>query len=261
MLVFPQISTGAATLYPLTKARAGRTAVNTLADGGTDVFADHDAAQVTWEMRMRGLTRNEWDAIEALFDQTAGGWKAFTFLDPAGNLLAWSEDLTDTVWAKDALLILATGIADPLGTTRAMRVTNTAQVLGSVTQTLAAPADFQYCLSVWARSGAGSSISLRVGNTLQTFGLGAVWRRLTVSAHAGPPAGDTVACGAELAAGAVVDLFGMQLEAQPAASPYKRTGARAGVYSSARFASDELTVTAQSTDAYDTVIRIVSRET
>ena len=53
----------------------------------------------------------------------------------------------------------------------------------------------------------------------------------------------------------------MQVEAQLAASPYKRTGARAGVYSNARFASDELTVTAQSTDVYDAVIQIVSRET
>ena len=193
MLVFPQISTGAAALYPLTKARGARTVVNALADGGADVFSDPDAARVGWEMRMRGLTRGEWDAIEALFDQTAGGWKTFTFLDPAGNLLAWSEDLTDGVWVKAPLLVLAAGIADPLGTSRATRVTNTAQTTGGAIQTLAAPADYQYCLSVWARSGAGSPVSLRVGSTLRTFPLGALWKRIMMPAHAGPAA-DTVAC-------------------------------------------------------------------
>ncbi len=54
--------------------------------------------------------------------------------------------------------------------------------------------------------------------------------------------------GAQLGAGASVDLFGMQVEAQLAASDYKMTGAAGGVYSKARFASDQITVTAQGTD-------------
>ncbi len=259
MLVFPQLSTGASALYPLTKLRMQRTVVNPLADGRTDVFADPDAAQAMWEMRASGLTRNEWDAIDNLFEQTAGGWKSFTFLDPTGNLLAWSEDFTGSAWALDALMASTAGIADPVGTTRATRFTNSAQSTGSVTQTLAAPADFQYCLSVWARSGAGSPVSLRVGATTGTFALGPAWKRLTMSAHSGA-ASDTVACAVEIDAGVVVDLFGMQLEAQLAASPYKQTGARGGVYSNARFASDELTVTAQSTDVFDALIQIVSTE-
>jgi hypothetical protein len=259
MLVFPQLSTGASALYALSKLRVQRTVVNALADGRTDVFADPDAAQAMWEMRARGLTRSEWDAIESLFEQTAGGWKSFTFLDPAGNLLAWSEDFAGNAWALDPLMAPAAGIADPWGTARATRFTNSAQSTGSITQTLAAPADFQYCLSLWARSGAGSPISLRVGATTGTFALGPAWKRLTMPAHSGPAA-DTVACAVEIGAGAAMDLFGMQLEAQPAASPYKQTGARGGVYSNARFASDELTVTAQSTDVFDALIQIVSTE-
>jgi len=67
-----------------------------------------------------------------------------------------------------------------------------------------------------------------------------------------------VTFGAELAAGASVDLFGMQLEAEPGVSDYKRTGASGGVYAKARFAEDELAVTARGTDVFDAIVRIVA---
>jgi len=50
------------------------------------------------------------------------------------------------------------------------------------------------------------------------------------------------------------------VEAQPAASDYKTTGTAGGVRSNARFASDEIQVTAQGTDVYDAVIHVVSAE-
>jgi len=71
----------------------------------------------------------------------------------------------------------------------------------------------------------------------------------------------TLTFSVQLPAGASVDLFGAQAEVQLAPSDYKQTGVRGGVYSNARFASDQLTVTAQGTDVYDAVIRIVDTET
>jgi hypothetical protein len=70
----------------------------------------------------------------------------------------------------------------------------------------------------------------------------------------------SVTFGAQLDAGATVDLFGMQVEAQPAASAYKMTGESGGVYTNARFVEDALTVTAESTDVYNATIGILSRE-
>jgi hypothetical protein len=67
---------------------------------------------------------------------------------------------------------------------------------------------------------------------------------------------ESVVFGTELDAGATVDLFGMQVEAQPGTSDYKRTGGSGGLYAQARFAEDELTVTAKATDVFDAVIRI-----
>ena len=51
-------------------------------------------------------------------------WQTFTFLDPAGNLLARERDFGAAAWTNGALIALTPGISDPLGTTRATRVIN-----------------------------------------------------------------------------------------------------------------------------------------
>jgi hypothetical protein len=262
MLVFPQFATGAAALYPLTKQSALRTVVNTLGDGSTVVFSDPDAALTTWEIRAKGLTLAEWNAVEALFAAVAGQWQTFTFLDPAGNLLSASEDLGGGAWSNGALIALTAGVTDPLGTSRGTRVVNGGFAAESVAQTLNVPGSFRYCLSVWARTVAGSSVTLTASTTGASaalrFGLTSSWARIVLPVNLGMGTA-SVTFGAQLAAGASVDLFGMQVEAQVGASDYKMTGVSGGVISDARFDWDGLIVTAQSTDVFDLVVRVVSR--
>jgi hypothetical protein len=263
MLVFPQLLTGASALYPVTKRAIRRTVVNVLSDGHADVYADADAAATEWELRASGLTAAEWSAIEALFQSTSGMWQTFTLLDPTGNLLAESENLGAPAWTNGALIQLTPGIADPFGTTRATRAINAGQTTQAVAQILPVPGNFEYCLSVWARSIGGSSLTLvqstTGGNVSRNFVLGTTWTRVFVAGNCGQST-TQVTFAAQLAAGASVDLFGMQAEAQLAPSDYRQTGASGGVYSKARFAEDRLTVTAQSTDVYEAVIRIVDTE-
>jgi len=259
MLVFPQLVTGASALYPVIKRSMGRTVVNELADGRADVFADPDAAAVSREMMAAGLTRAEWNAVDALFQAVSGRWGTFTFLDPTANLLAWSEEFGATAWTNGALMQLTSGIGDPFGTARATRVVNAGQAAESVAQTLDVPGNFQYCLSVWARTAGGSSVMLTIGSVAKTFALGAQWQRLSMTGGEGTNA-TMVTFGAQLDAGGSVDLFGMQVEAQLGASDYKRTGARGGAHPKARFGDDRITVTAQGTDVFDAVIRIVNTE-
>jgi hypothetical protein len=261
MLVFPQFATGAAALYPLTRQNILRTVVNTLGDGSTVVYADPDAAQTSWEISAKGLTLAEWNAIETLFAAVSGQWQTFTLLDPAGNLLADSEALGAGAWTNGALIELTIGIADPLGTTRATRVVNGGIAVEAVTQTLAAPGNFLYCLSVWARTVGGSSLTLTAStagaNSTEVFPLSTVWQRIIFPVSLGQ-ATSSITFAVSLDAGGSVDLFGMQVEAQVAASDYKMTGTSGGVFSAARFSDDAITVTAQSTDVYDAVIRILS---
>jgi hypothetical protein len=261
MLVFPQLVTGAAALYPVVKRSVQRTALNALADGRVDFLADSNAAASGWELHAKGLTAAEWSQIEALFAAVAGRWQSFTFLDPVGNLLAQSENFGVGPWTNGALIQLTTGVSDPFGTTRATRVTNAGQAAAGVAQTLNVPGTFQYCLSVWARSAGASSLTLAQStagaSATKTFALGTQWTRLAFTAALGQST-DSVTFGASLDAGASADLFGMQVEAQLAPSDYKKTDVRGGVYAKARFAEDKLTVTAQSTDVVDAVIRIVN---
>ena len=263
MLVFPQLVTGASALYPVTTKSLQRTVQNVLADGSTVVLADPDAAAMAWELHASGMTLEEWNAIETLFQATSGMWQTFTFLDPTGNLLPQSENFGSTVWSNGALIELIPAESDPLGTTRATRVTNAGSAAAAVAQILNVPGNFEYCLSVWARTIGTSSVTLLTsttgGSASKTFALSGTWRRISLSGNLGQSTSQ-VTFGAQLNSGATVDLFGMQVEAQLAPSDYKLTTAQSGVYAKARFGADQITVTAQGTDVYDAVIQIVDTE-
>src|SRR5689334_10898298 len=104
MLVFPQLASGSAAMYPVLRQNLTRTVVNVLRDGSAVVFADPDAASQEWELRLVGLTLAEATAIETLFDAASGGLATFTFLDPAGNLLRRSEEFDATEWDNGPLI-------------------------------------------------------------------------------------------------------------------------------------------------------------
>jgi hypothetical protein len=261
MLVFPQLLTGASAVYPVSRKSNFRTVVNTLPDGSAVVYSDPDAALTEWELRATGLNAAEWNAIDTLFQAVAGQWQTLTFLDPAGNLFADSELLSAGAWTNGPLVGLTAGIGDPLGTTRATRAINAGGTVGAVSQVLAVPGNFKYCLSAWAKTIGGSNVTLTAsstgGSVAKTFSLTTMWQRISLAVSLGQST-TSVTFGAQLDAGASVDLFGLQVEAQLAASDYKRTGTQGGVYANARFAEDGLTVKAQSTDVFDAVIRVVS---
>ncbi len=263
MPVFPQLVTGASSIYPLRKQHNTRTVVNDLGDGKTVVYEDGDAATVEWELRLTGLTKTESDAIEAVFEAVSGQWGTFTFLDPAGNLLAQSDSFSNVVWTNGPELVLTAGVADPNGGTAAFGVVNQGQAGQMVAQGLDVPGNFHYSISVWARTTVGSSISLAAqttgGSVSRPFHPDTTWRRFSMPLNLGQSTA-SVTFGVSLDAGASVQLFGMQVEAQLGASDYKHTGTRGGVYTKARFATDSLTMRAQGTDIFDTVIRIVAPE-
>jgi len=261
MLVFPQLATGASAVYPITRLSVTRTVVNALGDGSTVVFGDPDAGMREWELHATGLTLSEWTAIDTLFQAVMGRFATFTFLDPAGNLLLHSEEFGDPAWSNSALIQLTTGVSDPLGTTRATQVVNAGSAVGAVAQTLAVPGNIRYTFSAWAKTTGVSTVTLSAtttgGAATRTIALTSQWQRAKLDIELGL-ATESVVFGVVLDVGAIVDLFGAQVEAQAGVSDYKETGGSAGLYAEARFAEDELTVTAKGTDVLDAVIRIVA---
>ncbi len=262
MLVFPQLSTGSVALYPLRRTRRRRTVQNVLAGGTVVTFADPDSAVTQWDLEAVGLSEAERGALVGFFETVGGEESTFTFLEPAGNLLAQSETFGAAEWGNSPLMSVVTGIDDPWGGTRASRITNSGPVAGSIAQLLAVPGTFQYVLSAWARANTASTVTLIAettgGSAEKAFALTNAWLRVSMPVALGF-ATESVRFGVRVEAAKAVDLVAMQAEAQPGAGDYQRTGATGGVHLKARFGMDELAIRARGMDVYDAVIRIVSK--
>lgn len=260
-LYFPQLAIGSLAQYPIARRWSKTVTINNLPNGTIVSMSAPTPASVAWELRYSGLSGSEWDALESLFTSCQGRFGNFTFLDPTDNLLTWSEDFGNTVWASDAFLQVTAGIADPFVGAAAARLSNSGQAPQRITQRLSAPSWFQYCLSAYARAESPSAISLLwssdADEVKQTFTVGNNWERVVTS---GALAGhdDGVGFGFELEPGVNVILFGPQVEAQPGAGAYKRKFDRSGIYSHSRFDQDALLQTAETSDQYSTVVHVIA---
>lgn len=247
MLYYPQLTTGAISQFPVRRSAAMRSVTNELTSGFTIRMADTGAQKVQWKLQYSSLTDAERSSIESLFEDSEGQLNTFTFLDPTANLLMWSEDWTQSVWAADPLLQVAGGAQDPLGGTDAMQLTNTAQTAQQIVQSTSGSSSFLYCFSVYVRSAVPATIQLVAATTGQTsltaITTSSAWLRVSKSGSLSVQQ-DGISFGVQLPAGAQVDAFGAQVEAQPAAGLYKKTIDLGGVYSSARFSSDLLSFSA-----------------
>jgi hypothetical protein len=214
---------------------------------------------VEWEIDLASLTNAEWNAMAGLFQAAEGQLGTFTFLDPFGNLLSWSEAPGAAAWATDAGLTLTAGAADPQGGTGATSIANASASPQNVAQAAAVPSWYRYCFSVWARSDAARQVTLFVSagteSAQQSLAVGPAWRRLAMGAQLTTQQG-TATFGVTIPGGATVDVFGFQAEAQVGASSYKATGAQSGVYASASFLNDVLAMTSEAPGIFSCPVRI-----
>jgi hypothetical protein len=261
MPYYPQLVTGSLGQYPITRVNSRRTLVNQFGDGLDIRVADTGASTVAWELTHDNLTQSERDAVQQLFDASFGRWLSFLFLDPTGNLLAWSEDLTQSVWTADPLMSSASGSPDPTGGTAGTQITNGAQAAQQIAQKQPIPASFQYCLSAWIRNDAPVAVEFFGSNgtteVAKTFTAGNVWTRIAHSFQLGAD-GDGLTVGLRIQPGFSTSLFGIQLEAQTGAGGYKKTRDRCGVYPVCRFDQDVLQWTATGLNQYGCKVKIVS---
>jgi len=261
MIYYPQLTTGAVSQFPLGRITTMRAVSNQLASGYTIRMADTGWQKMQWRLRYSALTDGERASIEDLFEAAQGQLNTFVFLDPSSNLLRWSEDWTQAVWTADPLLQVSGGIADPLGGSGAMQLTNTAGTTQQIIQTTSGPSGFVYCYSVYVRSSAPATIQLVVTATGQTSLTpvisGAAWTRAVASGSLSVQQ-DGIGFGLQLPAGVQVDVFGAQVEAQLAAGLYKKTIDLGGVYANTRFSSDLLSVTATAPNQNSCQIDLIS---
>jgi hypothetical protein len=250
------------TQYPLRVRESVRTLTNQTADGRRIRYSDSGASTLEWQMSHAALADEEWAAIEALFRECEGRRYSFLFLDPWSNLLAESESFGSSSWTLGPGLGLSGGAPDPEARPRATQVANSAGTLQSITQTILVPAWFQYSFSVYARAASATQLRLIVSTdgafAERLFDLSSDWQRYSLFSSMATT-NEAAEVAIQLPAGATVELFGAQLEAQPAPSSYQRTVLRTGWYPEARFAGDTLTQVSTSPSEHSTVVRIITR--
>ena len=254
MLVYPQLTTGALSQFPVIKKRGSRTGVNTAADGSRVVYADPAGGTLEWQPAYSGLSDTELNSMQTFHAAAEGSLNGFTFVDPAANLLSWSEDLSNSAWALAPLLTVSGGAADPFGGTAGWHVNNGGAGPQSIAQTLNAPAGYLYCFSVYLRAAQAGTVTLLSGANRASYTLGPSWSRFEL-ARRGDANAASILFGIELPAGSAVDVFGPQVEAQGAASLYK-TSTTGGVYENARFLDDAFQFTSTDVNRHSTKVTI-----
>src|SRR5262249_38744361 len=153
----------------------------------------------------------------------------------------------EAVWERNLLLAITPAVADPNGGSEANRVSNSSGAALAIQQTVNGPGWFQYGFSVQARSDQnqqGTLVRSTQGHTHSVdFSVGPDWKTIFLSGKF-TGSDESVTFSIEISPGGSVDLFGIQVEAQPGASGYKKTFSKCGVYPKARFLDDSLAMTA-----------------
>ena len=255
MAAYPQLESGALSQFPVQKKRRARTVVNLAADGSMIKLADPAAEVTEWLLTYTDLSEEEAAALRAFFNAAEGTLNGFTFLDPAGNLLAWSDQLDNAAWQTGPLLTLTPEIIDPRGANRAWRLSNGGGAEQTIGQTLSSPGEYQYCLSAYVRAAAVTNVRLIIGSEVARRAVTSEWARIALTSS-GDGQATSVRFAIEIEAGNVVDVYGLQVEAQTAASGYKAS-TRGGVYEDAHLADDALTIARTDVNRHSCTVKII----
>ena len=100
---------------------------------------------------------------------------------------------------------------------------------------------YLYCLSAYVRAATPSSVGLTIGSQATQRAVTTAWTRIGWTSN-GDAQATSVRFAIEIGAGAAVEVYGLQVEAQAAASGYKAS-VRGGVYEDAHLGADVLTIT------------------
>ena len=256
MTWFPQLASGTSTQLPIRKTVRWREISNEIESGECLRIGDLGEQSIAWNLTLRDLSDSELQAITTLFAAVGGRYGSFGFVDPFANLLAGSEDLTRPEW-QTGLLSCTSGLADPRGGTGAWQVQNTGSADLELQQSLAIPGGLVSNFSLYIRGEVPSSLRIGRDSKVSTVLVDSTWRRVWLSG-AGDANVSSSTFGIHLAAGQTVEVWGMQVEAQPFPSAYKALTGPNGVYLRTSFASDELKTRVTGPGRTDCDIQLIS---
>jgi hypothetical protein len=242
MTAYPQLMQ-----FPVTKRRRLRTVLNAAEDGSAIKLADSPGETTEWQLVYSNLTDAEAASLGAFFATVEGSLNGFTFLDPMANLLTFSDELDHAAWLRGPAMTVEQ-VAGRSGCPTWLLI-NSGAGAQSITQTLSAPDTYVYCLSAYVRCAGACNVAMLIGNQRSERVATPAWTRIVFAASSAPT------FGLELPAGSAIDVAGMQVEAQSAASVYKPS-TTGGVYEDARLRDDVLAITCTGVNQHKCAVNI-----
>jgi len=259
MLLFPQLLSGAVAQFPLSRSYSVSNVTNLQEDGTRYLETGLEPPNLSWRLAYQHLTKVEADELSTFFESTHGRLFTFTFLDPVGNLLLWSEDLAKPFWDRSPLLGIS---ALSAGTDVSFELSGTGPGTALLSQALACPAKALLCFSLYARADQPSQINLAlsdVSNRVEKwFGVDATWRQYFVT-QAGNGAGSAKTAEISLNALAPIQVTRISVNAQPAPAFYLRTTQTCGIKQNTRFNQDHFLTIATGDDDFSCSVQLTSR--
>lgn len=252
MAIFPQLNTqGLLMQRPGRRSYAHRTSVER-AEWGTQFARSHRAEPLgRWNL-VYTLSNAELAILEAFFEARGGKLESFTWLDPNGNLVQYSDDLTQSVWEKFSVTV-ADAQGDPFGGIRAIKTTSTGSngMLAASVLPDGGGSGFLVTASVWVRSDTNFGLSLGfIDSGFSVLSNSVIpvaadkWVRLSHTARitTNLPVRILIGGFAGWASGTILHVFGAKAAPLGAAGGYVRSPQNWGYRTKVRFDNDALVV-------------------
>jgi len=207
-----------------------------------------------WRLSYRGLTREECSAIESFYATVNSSGSEFVFLEPASNLISYSESAADPPWQHDPQLSVTNEEEVTADGTRIHRVTNSGMNSQSLWQDIEITGLGTFCASCCLRSSIVSICALSMKTSSQTASKEVEardeWKQGYLGAELESEPGP-VRVELAIPPGASIQVSAFQLENQPFPSTYKPTAAAGGVHSSAKTVDGSYVVAQIGPDWFD----------
>jgi hypothetical protein len=161
---FPQLlSGGVSTAMPYESMLEYRTITDELENGKRYAYKWRDNPLGKFKVNLSLLTDTEAANVRSFLLSVEGRLQSFIFLDPGGNLVGYSDLLSDSSWTKTSVTV-GSAVADPFGGSLATSCLATSGDSKMVASVLPAgnASGFVLCASAWVRA-TGSGQTLRIG--------------------------------------------------------------------------------------------------
>lgn len=252
MAIFPQLnSQGLLVQRPARRSFLHRTSLES-AEWGAQFARSHRTEPLgRWNL-VYTLSDAELAILEAFYVARGGKLESFTWLDPNGNLMRYSEDFTQTAWEKFTVTV-ADAQGDPFGGIRAMKTTSSGSngMLAASVLPDGGASGFLITASVWVRSDTNFDLSLGfIDSGFSVLSNSVIpvvadkWVRLSHTARLATnlPIRMLIGGFAGWASGTILHLFGAKAAPLSASGAYVRSPQNWGYRTKVRFDNDALVV-------------------